>query len=83
MTTRAQQQTRYVVTPEGTAALGRVPNPKLTTLLDHLQDVHSGYAGNYKVKNLDDAPVNLMYLMGLHDGTHRKVGTSAEDHPYG
>jgi len=54
---------------------------EVAILLQHLIEIHSGYAGNYKIKNLDDAPVNLYYLRGLHDGCHRKVGTSTQDHP--
>ena len=55
---------------------------EIATLLKHLLETHSGYAGNYKIKNFDDAPVNIWYLRGLHDGVHRTVGTSQNEHPY-
>ena len=54
---------------------------EIAILLQHIIEVHSGYAGNYKIKNIDDAPVNFDYLKGLHDGCHRKVGTTISEHP--
>lgn len=56
---------------------------RVAVLLKHIVEIHSGYAGNYKIKNIDDAPVNYDYLRGLHDGVHRRVGVTEGEHPYG